>query len=101
MYRFTVRRHLSKGEHYGWWQIRECISKSKQGKVIEYVDPSSCSILFKNCYLYNRPNTAQKIFDGAYKAPCAWICFDEYEKVDTIISEDFADFMSGYFPLEQ
>lgn len=79
-YMYTIRRHLGKGKHFGWWQIREYITNSKQGAIVEYVDPAKFTIIFRNCFLYNRPNTAKKIFNGGHKQPCAWICAGSYVK---------------------
>jgi hypothetical protein len=35
-YMYTIRRHLGRGKHYGWWQIREYITNSKQGAIVGY-----------------------------------------------------------------
>jgi len=91
-YMYTIRRHLGKGKHFGWWQIREYITNSKQGGIVEYVDPSKFTIIFRTCYLYNRPNTAKKILEGANKQPCAWICAGSYVK-DNVEDVEIADDM--------
>ena len=90
-YLYTIRRHLGKGKHFGWWQIREYITNSKQGGIVEYVDPSKFTIIFRTCYLYNRPNTAKKILEGGHKQPCAWICAGSYVVEETSVIEIIDD----------
>jgi hypothetical protein len=90
-YLYTIRRHLGQGKHKGWWQIREYISNAKQGIVVEYVDSSKFSIIFRTCLLYNRVNQAKKIINGAYKEPCAWICAGSYVVEDKSIVEIIDD----------
>ena len=74
--------HLGRGKHCGWWQVREYISNSKQGKIVEYIDPSKFTIILRTCYLYNKVVQAEKILNGAHKEPCAWICVGSYVKED-------------------
>ena len=93
-YLYTIRRHLGKGKHFGWWQIREYITNSKQGGIVEYVDPAKFTIIFRTCYLYNRPNTAKKIFDGGHKQPCAWICAGSYVVEDSSVTGIIDDYPS-------
>ncbi len=93
-YLYTIRRHLGKGKHFGWWQIREYITNAKQGEIVEYIDPDKFCIIFRTCFLYNRPKTAQKIFDGAYKQPCAWICAGSYMKEPANATEIIDDYPS-------
>ena len=81
-YMYTIRMHLGRGKHCGWWQVREYISNSKQGKIVEYIDPSKFTIILRTCYLYNRVVQAEKILNGAHKEPCAWICVGSYVKED-------------------
>lgn len=75
---YTIRRHLSKGKNFGHFQIRGHITDSKQGPVVEYVNPETHSIIFEDCKLHNKINQSRKIFDGANKQPCAYIICKEY-----------------------
>jgi len=93
-YMYTIRRHLGKGKYFGWWQIRKHITNAKQGDIVEYVDPEKFCIIFRTCFLYNRPKTAQKILDGAYKQPCAWICAGSYILEDTLATDIIDDYPS-------
>lgn len=80
--RYTIRKHLSKGKNFGFWQIRGYITDSKQGAEIEYVNPATHSIELVNCLLYNKINAAKKIFEGGEKNPCAYIIFQEYKVIE-------------------
>lgn len=67
-----VRFHLGEGPHKGHWQVRD-------GRSVEYHDPSVTSLFLRGCRLVNRRGTARRIYCGANKTPCAWI---ECERVD-------------------
>ena len=90
-YMYTIRMHLGNGKHKGWWQIREYITNSKQGGIVEYVDPSKFTIILRTCLLYNRVVQAEKIMNGAHKEPCAWICVGSYVIEDKSIVEVLDD----------
>jgi hypothetical protein len=75
---YTVRRHLSKGENFGHFQIRTRITDAKQGEVVEYINPDTHNITFVGCSLFNRVNQANKILEGGHKNPCAWLICDSY-----------------------
>ena len=62
-----VRFHLGAGEHYRQWQIRH-----DDGRV-EYHHPDAVTMVMLRCRLRNRRGTAQKIYDGEHKEPCAWV----------------------------
>lgn len=79
---FTIRRHLSKGKNFGFWQIRGYISDSKQGAEVEYVNPETHSLILENCLLYNKVNESLKIFNGGEKNPCAYIIFEKYSVIE-------------------
>jgi len=81
---YAIRRDLKKGSTYGHWQIRKCITRSKLGELVEYVDGDKNSIVMKECYLHNGVATSTKIFNGANKSRCAWIVCDSYEIIDQI-----------------
>jgi len=91
--KYSIRRHLGRnkvllpsGEKksvYGFFQIRECIGKTKLGKVIAYVDGTKNTIEMSECYLHNSLSRSQHIFDGrndgVYKERCAWIVAESYK----------------------
>jgi hypothetical protein len=79
---YTIRRHLGRGKNYMHYQIRGYITDSKQGEVIEYINPDTHSIIFSGCRLHNKVNQSQKILDGASKAPCAWLIAESYRVID-------------------
>jgi hypothetical protein len=81
---FTIRRHLARGKYFGYFQIRGHVTDSKQGEVIEYVNPNTHSIIFNSCRLHNKINQSTKIFNGAQKEPCAYIICTSYEVVEPI-----------------
>mgnify|MGYP003636562702 FL=1 len=77
--KYTVRRHLGRGKNYGDFQIRGYVTDSKQGDVIEYVNPNEFNIQFHNVKLFNKVNPSLNIFTGkTSKMPCAWLIFDSY-----------------------
>lgn len=76
---YTIRRHLGKGQHYGWFQIRGYVTDAKQGEVVEYVNPEQYDIVFTGCRVHNKKNQAAKILAGANKAPIAWLIAEGYE----------------------
>ena len=81
---YAIRRDLKKGSTYGFWQIRKCITRSKLGELVGYVDGSKKSIVMYECYLHNSVATSTKIFKGANKSRCAWIVCDNYKIIDPI-----------------
>jgi hypothetical protein len=83
-----VRFHLGNGPHKGQWQIR-------RGRRVEYVDPSATNLEMRGCRLVNRPSTANRIFCGENKTPCAWI---ECESVQTRPSEAATGELVRYNP---
>ena len=46
---------------------------------MQYVDPSVASLRMSGCRLVNRRGTAERIYDGSNKTPCAWVECDEVE----------------------
>ena len=78
---FTIRRHLGKGANFMHFQIRGHVTDSKQGDIVEYVNPDTHSIVFNGCRLHNKVNQSNKILSGANKAPCAWLIAESYEVV--------------------
>ena len=62
--KYTVRRHLGRGKNYGDFQIRGYVTDSKQGDVIEYVNPNEFNIQFHNVKLFNKVNPSLNIFTG-------------------------------------
>jgi len=77
--KYTVRRHLGRGENYGFFQIRGHVTDSKQGDVVEYINPSKFNIHFFEVKLYNKVNPSLKIYSKkSSKMPCAWLIFDSY-----------------------
>ena len=78
--KYAIRIDLKKGRTFGFFQVRELITKSKLGKEITLIDPSEHTIIMHNCYLHNSASTSQKIYEGKmHKAVCAWVCFESYE----------------------
>ena len=82
--KYTVRRHLGRGKNYGDFQIRGYVTDSKQGDVIEYVNPNEFNIQFHNVKLFNKTKRcgtpyAEVIFSGkSDRMVCAWLIFDSY-----------------------
>jgi hypothetical protein len=85
---YTIRFHLGKGKHYGWYQVRKYITDAKQGEVVEYINPNTHSIVMVNCKTHNKINQATKIFNGSDKSPCAWLIFESYYVSDVIDATD-------------
>lgn len=63
---YKVRFHLGAGINYLKWQV-------SIGNTVKYYDPNKVMLAMFGCELKNRPNIAQKIFDGAKKDVCAWV----------------------------
>ena len=63
---YKVRFHLSAGEHFMQWQI-------KNGNDRLYVDPATTSIVMIDCVLKNHKSIAKRIHAGGHKTVCAWI----------------------------
>ena len=90
--KYSIRRHLGKGKHFGHFQIREAISDAKQGEVVGYVNPDTHSLIMANCLLHNKVNQSTKIFEGEHKKPCAWIVTDDLQivsKDDAMVNYEF------------
>ena len=73
-YRYQIRFHLGRdkdpvtGEsRYMNWRIED-----RQENTVSFYKQSK-QFIFIDCYLRNRIGTAQKIYYGSSKAPCAWI----------------------------
>ena len=64
MKKFTIRRHLSKGQYFGFFQVRGYITDSKQGEVLFYVNPETQNLVMQDCILHNKVNQSIKIFEG-------------------------------------
>lgn len=62
-----VRFHLAAGKHHCHWQVRH-----DDGRV-EYFDPAATGLRMVGCRLTNQRGTAQRIYDGDHKSPCAWV----------------------------
>ena len=82
-YSYKVRFNLGKGENYRKWKI-------SNGKTANYLDPSKCCLVLKDCYLYNNTNIANKIYEGSHKKVCAWI-YCNYLHVNLPLNIDFSD----------
>ena len=78
-YKYTIRSHLGKGDHFGHFQIRRYITDAKQGEIVEYINPELFNITFKNCKLHNKTSQSDKILKGENKKPCAWLIAESYE----------------------
>ena len=82
---YKTKRHLGRGKHYGFWQIR-------QGKQeVHYFDPDLVCLKFTECCLRNQYQAALKTYTGERnKQPCAWIISQtwqilpesEYQRID-------------------
>ncbi len=74
-YRYKVRFHLGKGQHYMHWRIKDM----KTGDV-KFFDPDidMRTFLFTDCRLVNQQGGATKIFNGENKSVVAWIECDEW-----------------------
>ena len=73
MKRIKVRFNLGKGKNYMKWKIEY------PSGVVEYVHPTNCQLVMKNCQLKNSRKTAEKIFNGQHKTVCAWVLCDDIE----------------------
>ena len=82
MKKFTIRRHLSKGQYFGFFQVRGYITDSKQGEVLFYVNPETQNLVMQDCILHNKVNQSIKIFEGQNKRPCAYIICGKVEVKD-------------------
>jgi hypothetical protein len=80
-YKFSIRKHLGKGQYFGFWQVRTALTESQQGEIVGYIDPSKFGLKCHNTKLYIRANLSAKIFLGTQKKkkPCAWILCESYE----------------------
>ena len=88
--RYAIRRNLGKGKYFGFWQISECPTNSKIGKLIGFIDGTKQSIIMSDCLLYNSLGTSKKIYNGrnldkkVHKERCAWIVCESYQITDII-----------------
>ena len=84
---YAIRRNLG-NKFKGFWQISECPTNSKIGKLIGFIDGTKQSIIMSECLLYNSLGTSKKIFEGqdkkVYKERCAWIVCESYEVTDIV-----------------
>mgnify|MGYP003134386424 CR=1 FL=1 len=87
--KYAIRRNLG-NKFKGFWQISECPTNSKIGKLIGFIDGTKQSIIMSECLLYNSLGTSEKIYKGrnldkkVHKERCAWIVCDSYEITDII-----------------
>ena len=64
---YKTKRHLGRGKHYGFWQIRK-------GKTECYYFEPNTLLEFSDCILSNQVTAATNTFTGKKnKQPCAWI----------------------------
>lgn len=73
-----VRFNLGSGPRYKKWKIEW------PDKRVDYLEPAHVSLVMRDCYLRNRPLSAQKIFDGHQKFVCAWIECESLEVKDPV-----------------
>lgn len=78
---YKIRFHLSKGEHYKKWQVR-----NSDNSVVSYYDPEKFFFKMHECKLINKKKIAEKIHCGANKSVCAWI---ECKKLEVIEEQYF------------
>ena len=64
---YTVRFNLGAGENYMKWRV-----VSPEGNA-RYLEPEEVTLYMEDCKLINQKATANKIFEGANKAVCAWV----------------------------
>ena len=64
---YKIRFNLGRGNNYMKWKVTD-----PEGNITFY-DPDKHNIFFFGATLFNRPDTAKKIKEGANKRPCAWI----------------------------
>ena len=62
-----VRFNLGRGNHYKNWQV------TLQNNEKLHYDPSTCQITLYNGTLYNKRQSAEKIYHGSCKFVCSWI----------------------------
>jgi hypothetical protein len=74
-YPFKIKRHLSQGKYYQFWQIK--INKEQ----VYYYQPEIYSLILTDCQLANQINAAKKIFDGQDRQPCGWIKAQQWEVI--------------------
>lgn len=89
--RYRVRFHLAKGDNFMKWQVFD-----RQENTKSYFDPSSKTLLMRDCILGNRPATAKRIFEGENKTVCAWVSCDDVQVWDSDILKLDASAMTHY-----
>ena len=72
MYKYRVRFHLQRGEHYMHWQVR-----AYDGSV-QYLDPNKYCVEMLGCKLINKKNAAKKVHAAGKKDVCGWVECDKY-----------------------
>lgn len=72
---YKIRFNLARGKYYRHWQI-------KKDKEVLYFNPLNCSLQFYNCILKSYTGTAEKIFEGGNRKPCAWLVCEKFEVTD-------------------
>ena len=73
------------------WQVFDRKDNTKS-----YFDPSSKTILMRDCVLGNRPATAKRIFEGENKTVCAWVSCDDIQVWDSGIVKLDTSAMTQY-----
>jgi hypothetical protein len=72
-----VRFHLSKGQHYKYWQVKTRIKGVKQYGV-RYYNPADHDLILGDCELVNDPKTAQQVFETQTRDVCGWVRCREF-----------------------
>jgi len=78
-----VRFNLGRGQNYRNWQVT-----LKDNEKLHY-DPSVCQMTIYNGTLYNKRESAEKIYRGSCKFVCSWI-----ECVTVITNYEFESMLS-------
>jgi hypothetical protein len=87
---YTIRFHLGNDSHFGHYQVRLLKGKNSQGDVVEYINPSTHSLLMVNCRLYKSDTISANILSGKQKKkkPCAWVICESYTICDVLPTTD-------------
>ena len=73
-YKYAIRFHLARGANYMNFSVEDTTTKQ-----VVFVDPERYSILMSDCFLRNQVGTANKIFAGNKKKPCAWVMCNSFK----------------------
>jgi len=70
-----VRFHLSRGEHYMFWQLK--VMQGSRKVDVYYYDPAEYQLEMRGCRLINKPNKAKQVFDAGVHDVSGWVRCEE------------------------